>query len=272
MSEALINNKKVYYEVYGEGEPLVVLNGIMMSTMSWKSFTDVLSENHKLILVDFIDQGKTEKAKEYYTQDIQVELLRGLFEHLNFDKVHLLGVSYGGEVAIKFALKYQEKLYSLTLSNTTSYTNHMLKDIGESWIYATKTYDGPTFFKTTIPTIYSSQFYEENIEWLRKREKLFTKLFTQEWYDAFIRLVRSAESLNVTDELYKIKIPTLIIGSEFDIITPIRFQEEINKRIENSKFVIIKNAGHASMYEKPYEFTSIVLGFLKTYDKKFNIG
>ncbi|EOD00336.1 alpha/beta fold hydrolase [Caldisalinibacter kiritimatiensis] len=266
-----VNDKNIYYEMYGEGEPLVVLNGIMMSTASWQAFIEPFSKQYKLVLMDFVDQGKSEKVEEIYTQDLQAEVLKGLIDKLGFTKVHLLGISYGGEVALKFALKYQDKINSLILSNTTSYTNELLKDLGKAWIKAAKTYDGETFFRTVIPSVYSIEFYDNNIEWLRKREKLFIQLFTKEWYDAFVRLVISAESLNVTEQLHEINVPTLIIGSEYDSTTPLRLQEHIYKRIKDSKFVVIKGAGHASMYEKPYEFVSIVLGFLNTYRYSFNI-
>ncbi|MBS4537601.1 alpha/beta hydrolase [Clostridium sp. D2Q-11] len=272
MAKILINDKNIYYEVHGEGEPLIILNGIMMSTTSWQGFVDVLAENNKLILLDFIDQGQSDKSHIDYNQDIHVETLVGLLDYLDINKVHMVGISYGGEVAMKFSLKYQERLNSLTLANTTSYTNHNLKDIGKSWINAAKTCNGSNFFKTTIPVIYSTEFYEENIEWLRKREELFRQAFTKEWYEGFIRLTLSAEDLNVTEELENIKVPTLIIGSEEDIITPIKYQQKIHDKIKDSRFAVIKEAGHASMYEKPYEFLALVLGFIKVYNKEIKIS
>lgn len=271
MPKVLIKGKNMYYEIYGEGEPLVILNGIMMSTGSWSSFVDVLSNRNKLVLVDFIDQGQSDKVEDQYSQDLHVEMLHDLFDQLNLGKLHLLGVSYGGEVAQRFALKYQEQLLSLVLANTTSYTNHILKDIGEGWIYGAKTYDGSIFFKSTMPFIYSPEFYEENINWLKEREKAFSISLKPEWYEGFIRLVRSAEDLNITDEIHKIKIPTLIISSEFDGTTPLRYQEVMQKRIPNSKLMVIKGAGHASMYEKPYEFISAALGFVENCNKKIKI-
>ncbi len=54
MSYLSHNGSKIYYEVHGEGEPLILLNGIMMSTVSWKAFVPVLKENNKLILMDFM--------------------------------------------------------------------------------------------------------------------------------------------------------------------------------------------------------------------------
>src|SRR5690606_13641148 len=125
MPKVKIKDKHIYYETYGEGEPIVILNGIMMSTASWAPFVDILSEKNKLVLVDFIDQGQSDRAEDQYSQDFHVECLIELFHKLDLGQVHLLGISYGGEVAQRFALKYQDRLLSLILSNTTSYTNKL---------------------------------------------------------------------------------------------------------------------------------------------------
>lgn len=271
MPKILIKGRDMYYETYGSGEPIVILNGIMMSTGSWTGFTDVLSEDNQLILLDFFDQGQSDRHCESYSQDLHVESLKELLDKLNISKVHLVGISYGGEIAQKFALANPDYLYSLSLANTTSHTTSLLKDIGENWIYASKNYDGVEFFKATMPYIYSAKFYEENIDWLKERELSFASSLNRDWYDGFVRLVRSAENLDIRDEIEKIEIPTMIIGAEDDITTPIKYQEEIYKRIKKSKFIIIKDSGHASMYEKPYEFISSILGFIKVANREINI-
>ena len=271
MAKINIGGKHIYYEVHGEGEALVILNGIMMSTASWTSFIDVFSENNKLILVDFLDQGRSEKMEGEYSQDLHVESLNRLLETLKIEKIHLLGISYGGEVAQRFALRHEDKLLSLILANTTSYTNKYLKDVGEGWMHAARTYDGSKFFKATMPYIYSPEFYEKNIAWLEDREKTFGENTEKEWYEGFIRLVRSAEDLDLREEIGKIHAPTLIMSSEHDATTPERYQEELQRKIKDSKRITIKGSGHASMYEKPYEFASAVIGFIHTVKREIKV-
>lgn len=270
MSKVVVGEYELNYEIYGEGEPIIFLNGIMMSALSWRPFIKFFS-GYKLIFLDLIDQGMSSKGKESYTQDLHVDMIYEFLNTMGIEKTHILGISYGGEVAMKFALKHSEKIYSLILSNTTSYTNHLMKDIEEIWYYAAGTYDGKVFFKATMPYIYSHKFYEENEEWLKNREKAIINTFTPEWYEGFRRAIRSASYLNITEDLEKIKVPVLIISSEYDIITPVIYQEEIHKKIKNSRMLVIKQAGHASMYEKPYEFAACINGFLKNYNDKINI-
>src|SRR5690554_2595670 len=125
--------KKIYYETHGEGKPLILLNGIMMSTKSWGIFVEAFSANNRLILLDFLDQGQSDKVYEEYTQDLQVEVLYALIKELGYDKVNLLGISYGEEVALRFIANYEDKVERLVLFNTSHRTSPWLKDIGDAW-------------------------------------------------------------------------------------------------------------------------------------------
>lgn len=263
MPKLKYNNKKIYYEVHGEGEPLVLLNGIMMSHFSWRPFIPELSNDKKLILFDFLDQGKSDKLDgTQYKHDLQVGILKALLDHLNIKKANVMGISYGGEIAMQFAIKYKEYVNKLIVFNTTSYTTPWLQDIGRAWINAAKTYDPEMFYNVSIPYIYSPLFYTENNEWMKERKEILYSVFNKEFLDAMIRLTESSERYDIRNELSEIESDTLIVGADYDYITPLLEQEYIHKNIKDSKFMMIKNCGHASMYEKPNEFISLINGFL----------
>jgi len=265
---------QVYYEVHGEAEKtLIILNGIMMSAASWQPFIKLLKEHVRVVLVDFFDQGKTSKMNAPYDQSLQVGIVKALIDHVrcSSDEMVLLGISYGGEIAMKVAVEAPEAVDALILANTTDYTDPQLKAVGDAWINAAKTYDGRVFFKATIPPIYSGGFYERQLEWLSSREKMFSELFKPEWYEAFIRLVISAENHDERHRLSRIKVPTLVIGADQDQITPLRCQKRIAAAISNARFMVIPECGHASMYEKPHEFFAMVLGFIGTTKETFEI-
>ena len=110
--------------------------------------------------------------------------------------------------------------------------------------------------------MYSPQFYTKNYAWASAREALFLRVFTPEIYDAFARLIRSAESYDVREKLGQITAETLVISAEHDYVTPLFQQREIVSGIPNAAHTMILDAGHAVMYEKPAEFISLVLGFM----------
>lgn len=268
MPEMLYDSRKIYYEVYGEGEPLIILNGIMMSHLSWKLFIPKLSKDKKVILFDFLDQGKSDKPYDHdYTHDLQVEVLKALIDHLNIKKTNIFGISYGGEIALQFAIKHKNYVNKLLLFNTTAYTTPWLKDIGRGWINAAKTYDPETFYNVSIPYIYSPMFYTENYEWMENRKNILKGVFTKDFLDAMVRLIQSSEDYDIRCKLNEVEVDTLIVGADYDFVTPLFEQEYIHNNIRDSKFMMIKNCGHASMYEKPNEFVSLINGFL-SFEKK----
>ncbi|WIF89012.1 alpha/beta fold hydrolase [Acholeplasma laidlawii] len=79
-----------------------------------------------------------------------------------------------------------------------------------------------------------------------------------------IRLTNSAESYDVRHEIENIKVPVMIVGAEEDYLTPLVHQRILNNNLPNSRLVILPGVGHASMYEVPEVFTTILIGFLKT--------
>ena len=83
-------NHRIHYEVNGEGEPLVLLNGIMMSTKSWDFAVEKVSKVMKLIRVDFFDQGQSDDyLDEPYDHNLQAELVIALLDHLKIQKAHV---------------------------------------------------------------------------------------------------------------------------------------------------------------------------------------
>lgn len=259
----------VYYEIHGTGKPLLMLNGIMMSTKSWAQFIEPLSKTNQLILVDFLDQGQSGKLHEQeYTHEIQLEMLDAFVKHLNLEKVDLFGVSYGGEIAIQFSIKHPERVDRLLLFNTCSQTTYWLEEIGNAWNAAS--HDGLAYYLTTIPFIYSPKFFNANSQWIRQRKEALVPVFNNpDFINSMIRLTNSSVGYNALDRLSEIKAQTLIVGCEYDMVTPYYQQEELHQHIENSELLFIPESGHALFYEKPSLFVGLVLGFISNTKSEF---
>lgn len=253
---------KINYEVYGQGEPVLFLGGIMMNTVSWATFVPALSRKFKLILLDFRDQGQSSKMPGPYKIDIHVGDVLKLLDALAIQKVHLMGVSYGGDVALLFSLKHQDRLKSLMLPNTISFIPNHLKVIGKSWEIAAELNDGEKFFQLSTPIIYSGAFYDKYMDFLLQRQAMFKALLTKEWFEAFLRLSQSIQEYYVSPEQLKtVKVPTLLIGADKDLITPVELQRILLNNMPNCEFVIIPDAGHGAFLEKMNEFMTLIMGF-----------
>ena len=278
MAEMLFQNKKVYYEVHGDsGEPIVLLNGIMMSTTSWTAFVETMSQHNHVILVDFFDQGQSARLNgEVYDQSLQVELLDAVLEEVAgqiwYERFTLMGISYGGEVAVQYALAHPNRVRRLVLANTCGRTSGWLKKIGDGWNEMAKSGNGYGYYLTTIPVIYSTQFFENRSAWMDNREAYLTEYFGRDDVrEALIRLTNSAAAYNVVDRLHEINCPTLVISSSEDVLVPPYEQKILHENIKGSVYVTINGSGHASMYEAPEAFAALTMGFANIPDKGISI-
>jgi pimeloyl-ACP methyl ester carboxylesterase len=246
------NQHKIYYEIHGEGKPLIVLNGIMMSTMSWHQYLSAL-KNYQIILVDFLDQGQSSDG-ELYKHDIQVDIIRTLVDCLKLSETNILGISYGAQIALQYAIKYD--VNQLMICNAALYTTPWLSDIGQAWSLAASKNDPELFFHVTIPYIYSHQFYNKNYGWISKRKETLLSVFNQPFMKRMMRLVESSESYDIRASVRNISAKTHVLSAEYDYLTPADETYEIYKSISHATHINLKECGHASMYEKPEAFIS----------------
>lgn len=264
------NGKRIHYEEYGQGKPLIILNGIMMSCASWAEFVEPFSENNRLILVDFLDQGKSDRMEGAYEQSLQAEVVLALMDHLELERACIMGISYGGEVALQFSAKYPDRVDRLMLFNTTARTGPWLGDIGDAWNLAAG--DPDAYYLTTIPVIYSPHFYYTENEWLNRRRQQLRPVFAnQDFIQSMIRLTNSSRRYDVTDRLSQITAPTLVVSCQQDYLTPLEEQQRICAGIPDCHHVILPQSGHASMYEQPQLFAALVLGFCNMSKIQYNI-
>jgi pimeloyl-ACP methyl ester carboxylesterase len=269
MAYFTFQGKKVFYKLDGEAsfDTLMILNGIMMSHKSWELFIPNLTQHFQVLRVDMLDQGESDHLKAGYTQALQADMLSALITHIGLEKVHLAGISYGGNVALQFALKYPAQTHKLVLFNAVARTSEWLRDIGRGWNKVAATRDGEAYYHVTIPLIYSPNFYSRKIKWMEKRKQTLIPVFsTPEFLDAMIRLTESAESHDVFKNLNTIETPTLVIAADQDMLTPPHEQEAIVNAMPIARLITFRETGHASMYERPELFITTLVGYLSHED------
>lgn len=260
----------IFYEVHGQGNPILILNGIMMSTQSWSEFIDPLSQNNQLILVDFLGQGQSPREYEQFYHDVQVDLVEALLTHLDIDKINLFGISYGGEIALQYCLKYPHRVKKLFLSNTCPNTSYWLEEVGNAWNEAAK--DGLSYYLTTIPFIYSPKFFVENRQWMEARKEKLIPIFNdKEWIESMKVLTNSSVGYDIRNRLGEISCPTMILSCEYDFVTPSYQQKELHEGIKGSQLLFVPDSGHGIMYEKPSLFTAAILGFFNNIKEDYKL-
>lgn len=223
---------KIYYETYGEGEPLLLLHGNGGSISSFAGQIEEFSKNYKVIAVDTRGQGKSvDTQTEHFSYDLFAEDMKVLLDSLGLKHVDVIGWSDGGNTGLLLASKYPEYVDKLVT-------------MGANLNPSDKAID-----KKTLKTI----------------DKDLKRLKTQK--DGDVVVIRLLEMLlqepNIsTESLNTIKAKTLVMAGEHDLILESHTQL-IGASITEAKVAILKGQTHEVVADNPKLFNQVVLEFLK---------
>ncbi len=257
---ATSGNAEIYYEVEGEGIPLVLVEGIGYSSWMW-SKQKKMSEALELIIFDNRGVGKSSKPDVSYTIDEMCEDITSVVDSVGIEKFFLLGSSMGGMIAQEYALRHEDRLNGLILADT---------NIGS----------GSVMPGENVLKILSTPSNPDSIDDLRHRmSPAFSENYTRdcrEEFDKFLKIryderrveIKYLQQLGAIvgfssgDRIGRLSSPVLIITGDKDIIVPPENSKILGARIKNSIQVVINNTGHLSMIERPDTFNKTVLDFI----------
>lgn len=260
--------KAIYYETHGEGRPLMLLNGIMMSTLSWKPFIEAFCRGgNRLILVDLMDQGRSGAFDEGYTMADQADMVLALMDALQLPAVSLMGTSYGGALALQVACKAPARVDRLLLAATRCYSDPLFQGMCESWLHAADA-SPQAFYTATMPLFYGASFQESRRDFMEERRALLERgLFKSSDFMARMkRLVQSILHFDLREELQAISCPTLIMEPEEDLVMMPWEQRRMWERIPDAQLITLPKTGHVLFLERPALFTSLMMGWFNHRD------
>jgi pimeloyl-ACP methyl ester carboxylesterase len=240
---------KFKYVEEGVGEPLVLLHGLFGALSNFRDLVEYFKQTHRVIIpmLPLYDLTLLETSvsglQRYVTKFI---------ESRGFNKVHLLGNSLGGHIALVYTLKHQEKVHTLTLTGSSGlFENGM----GETY---PKRGDYDFIRRKTELT-----FYDPNVATKDLVDEVYGIVNNRIKVLKIIALAKSAIRHNLGEELNDIKVPTCLIWGKNDTITPPMVAEEFKRLLPNSELHWIDLCGHAPMMEVPHEFNVFLADFLK---------
>lgn len=255
------NGINLYYELHGpeDGDVLVLNNGILMTAAnSWGFQTPVLARRYRVLLYDCRGQGQSDHPDGPYSMEQHAGDLASLLDALSIERAHILGISYGGEVAQAFALQHPGRVRSLILADTVSEVGPELCYTVEGWLASARAADPEAFFAVTVPSNFSAAYiaaHDRVLAGARARYKLLD-------YPAVVRLCEAFLAVNFTARLTEIKAPACVLVGEQDRLKGLPYAQILHRGIQGSELHVLRGAGHASCWEAPAEFNTVVLGFL----------
>ena len=276
-----INGTKLFVKTMGSGEPIVMVHdGPGFNYLYFLPQFKELAKHYKLIFYDQRASGKSsaDVDSSSITMDNFVKDLEGIRKLFGLKKMNLFGHSWGGLIAMNYAIKYPQNLRSLILSNTTPAKSKLRNQIYYILSSRTTKKEGDEIRKIT-----SSKGYKEKDP--KVMAKFYKLLFAPSFYNR-----KYADSLNIilppdnekknkllsllplfsydiNFQLEFVKCPTLIITGDYDIMPP-QANEEIHKDIKTSKLVTLKHCGHFPFIEDKKEYFKVLENFLSNLNKK----
>jgi 3-oxoadipate enol-lactonase len=259
------NGQELYYELHGEGPPLVLVMGIGYDSSLWTlAQVPVLSTQFQVILVDNRDAGRSSKAHQPYTIADMADDLAGLLDALGIQRSHLLGLSMGGMIAQEFALKHSDRLDRLVLTGTGAAPARSAVDPIQIWSWV-KANDatGEVFGGQQFVSLFSTAFLR-NHEAVRDTAALLASNPYPMSPEAYGRQADAYRQFDALDRLAAITAPTLVVVGEQDLLTPPWIAREVAEAIPGARFEVIRGDGssHLVPIECPNEFNRLVLNFL----------
>lgn len=255
------NGININYEFSGKASsPVVILSHSLASSfIMWESQLKALEPQYRVLRYDIRGHGGSDVTPAPYSLELLAQDAIGLLDALGIEKVHWVGISLGGMIGQSIALNYHDRLLSLVLCDTTAMIPEEAQSIWEERIKRARENGLNVLLDETMERWFSPNFLEKSPPIL----SLIKKQFLATPVEGYIGCAEAVRRINYLDQLSRIKIPTLIIVGEDDIGTPVSASEAIHKRINDSRLVVIPSARHLSNIEKPQEFNSALLNFLK---------
>lgn len=261
MPRIWVNDIDLYYEFHGpEDAPVLALNNgvIMNAATSWIFQTGALAAHYRVLQYDCRGQGQSDHPDGPYRMSGHAADLAELLAALGVERAHIVGISYGGEVAQAFALAYPEVVDSLILIDTVSEVREPLRLVVAGWIDALRAADPVAFFDVTVPWNFSPEFILNNPALLADARERYADLD----FPAVQRLCECFLEVDFTDRLGEIEAPTCIMVGEADRLKGLEYAQTLLRGIPQAELHVLRGAGHASCWERPEEFNTVILGFL----------
>lgn len=230
---------KCNYTLEGEGEKTIIfIHGLSDSLQYWEVLSLKLSKDYQILRYDLRGHGESEFSP--FTMDDLAEDLYELTTKLNIKKASLAGLSLGGNVALKFAIKYPEIVENLIIMSSFSEVDENLRSKFLEFRDAINI-GFKEFFDSIIKYVLPEDIIDENYELLQANRDFLAQKAN---LDGIKQGIEIGMKFNVTDELKNIKVPALILAGRDDEISTNDLQHILNDNIDDSRLIFFENTKH----------------------------
>jgi len=251
---------EIHYEVYGEGIPIVLGHSFLCSTQMWEPQVSPLEEQYQVINIDARGHGESGSITESMTLYDMVDDVIAVMDHLGIEKAVWGGLSIGGMVAMRAAIKYPERVLGMMLLDT---------DAGPETAFICFKYSAMGLMVKTmgvnlmVGAISKLMFAPSTIREQKELVTYWKEQFNSVHVPSILIMLQALKDRDdLLAQLDNLSVPTLVLVGEQDQSLPPVRSKRIADRINGAEYFEIADAGHLSTLEKPAEVTKAILDFM----------
>jgi pimeloyl-ACP methyl ester carboxylesterase len=257
------NNIDIYYEVQGEGEPLVLIPYLAADQACYAFQVADYARHFTCYTVDLRGAGLSGKPDGVYTTELFAADVAEFMQAVGIPSAHVSGLSLGAAVGTWLAATYPSLVKSLSLHSAWTATDPYLRVVVEGWRTMAKALDSVTdmVIQGIFPFCFTPELYAAKPDYIDSLAD-FVRSRPMPPVDAFLRQSGAVLSHDATGVLGLIQAPTQITFGRHDVCTSTRFAGPLTEGIKNTELVVFEDCAHAPIYENVEEFNAKTLAFL----------
>ncbi len=266
MPFASTHDIETYYEVLGEGPPLLLISGLNCDhAILWKSVKEKLAEDYQVFM--YAPRGIVPSSVPHipYTIEMMADDASALLHHLKISSANVLGYSMGGMIALSLSIRHPDKVDNLVICASSAKISNLNRLVCESYqkilVHNVPTQDAE---KVMLPWLFSNTYLTALMENRLTTPMPQLKPLMQQDPLGLLHQFEALASCDMNPHLSEINTPTLIIAGEKDLLMPIEDAQNLEARIPNARLVVIPHAGHLLIHEQPNIFLQMVSAFMKS--------
>jgi len=264
MPTAHVNGLDIYYEDVGKGVPVIFGHSLVWDHEMFVHQVKALSPGYRCINVDYRNHGKSGSVKKEWPLDAYVDDNIALAEHLGISSAHWVGLSQGGMMAMRLALRRPELVRSLVILDSSAEPEEEEKRPQYEMMANMAAEQGAeTVVEGVLPIFFAEDFTRDHPDQLAAYRQKFLDNDAEALKWAVFAVTRRDD---ISKKIAAIQAPTLVIVGEQDIATVPAHSDLIHRAIAGSKLVTIPGAGHMSPLEKPDAANAALTAFLSAVD------
>jgi pimeloyl-ACP methyl ester carboxylesterase len=262
MPKQKVNDIEIYYEVHGQGDPLVLIMGLRRNLEWWYCQIPSLSKHFKVLVFDNRGAGRSDKPKMDYSIRLFTDDTAELMKSLDIRKAHVLGVSMGGYIAQELAVNYPEMVRSLILGCTSAGGDRVVLMSPERLkkFTANAGLSPEEILRNNMDIYFSDNFIREHSE--RIKEFIEISLRYYQPPDAFERQFAACLKHDTVHRLNRVTMPTLIMSGDDDPLVPPENSRILKELVPQAELIFFSGKRHCFFIEQAEMVNQAVTSFL----------